>query len=136
MAERCILNTDQVPFNEQIVPLAVIIARLAKRGGALSTQQSWDRMNQWFWCGVFGELYGSSAVQLRAARDVDEVTEWVAGATDEAPKTVTDATFRESRLLSVDDNDGVWHGLYALLMARGAKAVSYTHLTLPTNREV
>ena len=121
LAERCILNTDQVPFNEQIVPLAVIIARLAKRGGALSTQQSWDRMNQWFWCGVFGELYGSSAVQLRAARDVDEVTEWVAGATDEAPKTVTDATFRESRLLSVDDKDGVWHGLYALLMARGAK---------------
>ena len=79
LAERCILNTDQVPFN------------------------------------------GSSAVQLRAARDVDEVTERVAGATDEAPKTVTDATFRESRLLSVDDNDGVWHGLYALLMARGAK---------------
>ena len=52
---------------------------------------------------------------------MDEVTEWVAGATDETPKTVTDATFRESRLLSVDDKDGVWHGLYALLMARGAK---------------
>lgn len=121
LAQRRILSLDQVPYTEQIVPLAVIIARLAKRPGALSSQQAWDRIDQWFWCGVFGELYGSSAVPLRAARDVDEVTEWVAGATDDVPKTVADAGFRESRLLSVDENDGVWHGIYALLMARGAK---------------
>ncbi|MDO5031472.1 DUF262 domain-containing protein [Corynebacterium sp.] len=121
LAERCILTVDQVPYTEQIVPLAVILGRLAQRKGVLSTKESWDRLNQWFWSGVFGELYGSSAVILRAARDVDEVTAWVAGDTDETPKTVQDASFRESRLLSVDENDGVWHGLYALLMARGAR---------------
>ena len=64
LAERCILSMDQVPFNEQIVPLAVIIARLAKREGALSTEQSWNRINQWFWCGVFGELYGLSLIHI------------------------------------------------------------------------
>lgn len=121
LAERCILSLDQVPYNEQIIPLAVILARLAERNGVLSTQDSWDRLNQWFWSGVFGELYGSSAVKLRAARDVDEVTAWVAGETEVVPQTVRDASFRESRLLSVSENDGVWHGLYALLMARGAK---------------
>ena len=121
LAERCILSLDQVPYNEQIIPLAVILARLAERTGVLSTQDSWDRLNQWFWSGVFGELYGSSAVKLRAARDVDEVTAWVAGETELVPQTVRDASFRESRLLSVSENDGVWHGLYALLMARGAK---------------
>ncbi len=121
LAERCILSLDQVPYNEQIIPLAVILARLAERSGVLSTQDSWDRLNQWFWSGVFGELYGSSAVKLRAARDVDEVTAWVAGETELVPQTVRDASFRESRLLSVSENDGVWHGLYALLMARGAK---------------
>ncbi|MCG7229004.1 DUF262 domain-containing protein [Corynebacterium minutissimum] len=121
LAERCILSLDQVPYNEQIIPLAVILARLAERNGVLATQDSWDRLNQWFWSGVFGELYGSSAVKLRAARDVDEVTAWVAGETEVVPQTVRDASFRESRLLSVSENDGVWHGLYALLMARGAK---------------
>ena len=121
LAERCILSLEQVPYNEQIIPLAVILARLAERHGVLSKKESWDRLNQWFWSGVFGELYGSSAVKLRAARDVDEVTAWVAGESEVVPKTVQDATFRESRLLSIDESDGVWHGLYALLMARGAR---------------
>ena len=121
LAERCILSLEQVPYSEQIIPLAVILARLAEKKGVLSSQESWDRLNQWFWSGVFGELYGSSAVKLRAARDVDEVTSWVSGDTESVPKTVRDASFRESRLLSVGENDGVWHGLYALLMARGAK---------------
>ena len=85
-----------------------------------SKKEAWDRLNQWFWSGVFGEFYGSSAVKLRAARDVDEVTAWV-GESEVVPKTVQDATFRESRLLSIDESDGVWHGLYALLMARGAR---------------
>lgn len=121
LAERCILSLEQVPYSEQIVPLAVILARLAESSGVLASQDARDRLNQWFWSGVFGELYGSSAVKLRAARDVDEVTAWVAGETDAIPKTVRDATFRESRLLSVGEHDGVWHGLYALLMARGAQ---------------
>lgn len=121
LAERCILSLEQVPYSEQIIPLAVILARLAEKKGVLSSQDAWDRLNQWFWSGVFGELYGSSAVRLRAARDVDEVTAWVAGETEDVPKTVRDASFRESRLLSVGEHDGVWHGLYALLMARGAK---------------
>lgn len=121
LADRCILSLEQVPYSEQIIPLAVILARLAGRRGVLADKKSWDRLNRWFWSGVFGELYGSSAVMLRAARDVDEVTAWVAGDTEEMPKTVKDASFRESRLLSVDEHDGVWHGLYALLMARGAR---------------
>ncbi|MGX1739582.1 GmrSD restriction endonuclease domain-containing protein [Corynebacterium flavescens] len=121
LAQRCIFSIEQVPYTEQIIPLAVILARLAQRSGVLSSQEAWDKINQWFWCGVFGELYGSSAVKLRAARDVEEVTEWVSGTTEEIPKTVRDARFRESRLLSVDAHDGVWHGIYALLMSRGAQ---------------
>lgn len=119
--QRCMFELDQVPYSAQIVPLAVILARLANRRGVLSKQESWDRINQWFWCGVFGELYGSSAVKLRSARDVDEVTEWVAGNSDELPKTIADASFSESRLLSADSTTGVYHAIYALLMARGAK---------------
>ena len=39
----------------------------------------------------------------------------------EKPATVTDARFVESRLLSVDPESAVYKGIYALIMARGAK---------------
>lgn len=121
LAQRHIVGAAQVPYPKQIVPLAVILARLAQMPGALSTQASWDKLNQWFWCGVFGELYGSSSVSLRAARDVREVVDWVAGDTDSVPQTVRDAQFAESRLLSAGEESAIFRALYALLMARGAR---------------
>lgn len=120
-ARRCIFTKDQVPYTAQIVPLAVILAQLSDHPDVLDSQEGWDKINQWFWCGVFGELYGSAAVKLRSARDVVEVTQWVLGKTDDKPKTVRDATFYESRLLSANDSDAIYHAFYALLMARGAR---------------
>ena len=121
LSERCILSHEQVPFSKQIVPLSVILARLVSEPGALSTQEAWDKINRWFWSGVFGELYGSSAVAQRSGRDVDEVVAWVLGTTDVEPKTVRDTDFRESRLLSADSTTGIFKALDALLMARGAR---------------
>ena len=121
LAQRCILSNEQVPFPAQLVPLSVILARLVAEPGSLSAQESWDKIHQWFWCGVFGELYGSSAVALRSARDVDEVVAWVLGRTDTVPKTVRDASFAETRLLSAGPGTGVYNALDALIMARGAR---------------
>lgn len=134
LTQRCIVDLDQVPYTRQIVPLAVILARLSQVPGALSAQDSWDKINQWFWCGIFGELYGSSAVSLRAARDVGEVVDWVlddsvgaAPADDREPKaprvpqTVRDARFSESRLLSAGEDSAVFRAFFALLMAQGAR---------------
>ena len=70
MAHRCIITTSQVPYSAQLVPLAVMVALLAERPGVLSQQQAWDRIHQWFWCGVFGELYGSPALTVRISNDV------------------------------------------------------------------
>lgn len=121
LLQRCIFDLSQVPYAPQIIPLAVILARLSDTPGALSSSHAWDRLNQWFWCGVFGELYGSAAVVNRMARDVDEVTGWVRGDVDDTPKTVRDAAFHQDRLYSADADSGVYHGLYALLMSRGAR---------------
>lgn len=121
LSQRCILTTDQVPYTTQLVPLAVIIALLADTPRALTTSLSWDRLNQWFWCGVFGELYGSAAVIHRTAHDVDQVTAWIREESTEVPKTVADATFSESRFFSVREDSGVYQGIYALLMGRGAR---------------
>lgn len=121
LARRCILTTDQVPYTNQLVPLAVLLARLAETPGVLEDVQARDRLNQWFWSGVFGELYGSSAPTTRAGRDTDQVTAWMKGETEEVPKTVRDAEFYESRLVSAREDSGVYRGIYALLMARGAR---------------
>lgn len=120
LAERCILGVDQVPYSAQIVPLATILARLAEDPAVLEQQEAKDRLNRWFWSGVFGELYGAHAPSIRAGLDVTQVTPWVRGETEAVPRTVTDASFAESRLHTATAESGVYRGLYALLMARGA----------------
>lgn len=121
LAERCILSVEQVPYSAQLVPLATILARLAEHPGALESERSRDRLNQWFWSGVFGELYGAHAPTIRAGLDVTEVTPWVLEQTDEVPNTVSTARFSETRLLTAGEDSGVYRGLFALLMARGAR---------------
>ncbi|WP_095659838.1 DUF262 domain-containing protein [Corynebacterium glaucum] len=121
LADRRILSVDQVPYSSQLVPLATILARLAEHPGALDEDRARDRLNRWFWSGVFGELYGAHAPTIRAGLDVQEVTPWVLGHTDEEPRTVADAEFKESRLLNATEESGVFRGLFSLLMARGAR---------------
>ena len=121
LEERRVVSADQVPYPAQLIPLAVILARLAEDPGALEREGAADRLNRWFWCGVFGELYGSHAPTIRIGLDVTEVTPWVRGDTDELPRTVADARFFESRLRTAGPDSGVYRGLYSLLMARGAR---------------
>lgn len=121
LSDRCIFSVDQVPYSHQLVPLAVILARLSWDEGCLEQATTWDRINQWYWNGVFGELYGAHAPSIRAGSDVDQVTPWAKGDTDEVPKTVQDASFNESRLITARADSGVYRGLFSLLMARGAR---------------
>lgn len=120
LAQRCILTEEQVPYPEQLIPLAAIFA--LSEGVDLSEGSfAGDRLNRWYWSGVLGELYGRAAVDIRSSRDVAQVTEWIRSDDAPEPKTVRDVSFTESRLLSVDSSSAVWRGIYALLMARGAK---------------
>lgn len=121
LEERRIAAADQVPYPGQLVPLAVILARLAEDDNALERTEAYDRLSRWFWCGIFGELYGAHSPTIRIGLDVSEVTPWVRGETDQEPRTVADATFNESRLVTAGPETGVYRGLYSLLMARGAR---------------
>lgn len=119
LADRSLFTSGQVPYQAQLIPLATILAITKEQPAALNRNA--DRLNQWFWCGIFGEVYGTAAVDIRSSRDVDEVAAWVLYDDAPTPKTVEHATFIESRLLSVDESSGVWQGMFALLMARGAR---------------
>ncbi|MDY3127141.1 MAG: hypothetical protein SOW59_03295, partial [Corynebacterium sp.] len=121
LKQRCIYTVEQVPYSAQIIPLAIILARLTDVPGALSAKQAWEKLDRWFWSGIFGELYGADSVKLRSARDVVEVVDWVLGDRSEEPKTVGEAVFYESRLHSAPDDSALLNAVYALLMSQGAK---------------
>jgi hypothetical protein len=77
-----------------------------------------SKLLQWYWCGVFGELYGS-AVESRFARDLPEVLAWMD--TGPEPTTIRDANFFPSRLLTLRTrNSAAYKGVHALLLRDGA----------------
>jgi hypothetical protein len=105
-----------LPYQSQVVPMAAILAEL---GSEWDTSVSREKMSQWYWNGVFGELYGSST-ETRIAKDFVEVVDWIKGIGD-IPSTITDSTFRADRLLTMRMRlSAAYKGVNALLMNEGA----------------
>lgn len=111
-----IYRVFDLPYQSQIVPLAAILADI---GDAFEHQANRNKLIQWYWCGVFGELYGS-AVESRIARDFLEVVPWLNGGPE--PSTVRDAVFQSDRLKTMRMRlSAAYKGVNALLMKEGAK---------------
>jgi hypothetical protein len=86
---------------------------------------------RWYWCGVFGELYGG-ANETRFGMDLPDVVQWIDGGNE--PRTVRDAGFAPTRLLSLQSRlAAAYKGLAALLMKHGSRDfVSGTPVDLNT----
>ena len=111
-----IFRRRDIPYATQLVPLAAVLAKLGLE--ALPDRVT-RRLRQWFWCGVFGEMYGS-AVETRFANDLQDCIAWIDGDGDE-PRTVREAQFQADRLLSLRSRvSAAYKGVYALQMKRGA----------------
>jgi hypothetical protein len=116
LAEEKIFDTKNLPYTTQLIPLAAICARLSDKISLYGVKQ---KINQWYWCGVFGEQYGS-ANETRFAMDLPDVVQWVESGPD--PRTVRDASFAPTRLLSLQSRlAAAYKGLTALLMKYGSK---------------
>ena len=112
-----IFDARFLPYGSQLIPLAAILTVL-NRDNLNHGEQ--EKLAQWYWCGVFGELYGGTT-ETRFARDLPEVVEWVGGG-EEVPRTVGDAVFAASRLLSLRTrNSAAYKGVYSLLLREGAR---------------
>lgn len=110
-----IYKVEDLPYQSQIVPLAAI---LAENEAALHHATLKQKLQQWYWNGVFGELYGS-AVDTRIAKDFMEVPVWLQGGTPSS--TVSDTTFRADRLKTMRMRlSAAYKGMNALLMKEGA----------------
>lgn len=103
-----------VPYQTQLVPLAAILVRLGDRWEKQGVR---DRLAKWFYCGVFGELYGS-ATETRFAKDFVEVLEWVGDGPE--PTTVAEAAFSPERLGTLRSRlSAAYKGVNALIKLRG-----------------
>jgi len=105
-----------LPYQTQLVPLAAIFAEIGEKAEHVGHMA---KIARWFWCGIFGELYGG-AIESRFAKDIVEVTDWLDGGPQ--PSTVTEGVFRADRLLTMRTRlSAAYKGIHALLMREGAK---------------
>lgn len=122
LADQYIFDTRFLPYPKQLVPLATLKVVLGDAADLISVK---ERITQWYWCGILGELYGS-AIETRFVRDLEQVPPWARGLTTSAPNTVVDATFVESRLHSLRTRGAAaYKGVYALTLRRGARDWMY-----------
>jgi hypothetical protein len=107
-----------LPYRAQLIPLAVVLALLGERW--LEPQVRF-KLGCWYWCGVFGELYGSAS-ETRIALDVQHLLQWINDPTAAVPATVMAAGFQASRLDTLRSRtSAAYRGLYVLLQHQGAE---------------
>lgn len=111
--ERIFVSRD-LPYTTQLIPLAVLCTILAEDRRIKITNIK-NKIKQWYWCGVFGELYGS-ANETRYVNDVVGVMEWINDDT-KLPKTVAEAYFNPLRLLTLQSRlSAAYKGIMALIL--------------------
>lgn len=112
LVEMNIFSSNDIPYNTQFIPLSVICTLFGQEIENVSIK---DKIKQWFWCGVFGELYGG-ANETRYANDVKQLYDWIKGGT-EIPKTISDSNFSAMRLIGLQTkNSAAYKGIMALIL--------------------
>ncbi|WP_413299730.1 DUF262 domain-containing protein [Bacillus sp. 1P10SD] len=114
LKEQRIFSARDLPYSTQLIPLAVIFSILKTR-----TQDSTikEKISIWYWCGVFGEMYGG-ANETRYANDVGGMIDWINGGNE--PDTVQRAYFQPTRLLSLQTRlSAAYKGVMALILKEG-----------------
>ena len=115
LAREKVFDTKSLPYSSQIIPLSGICAIL---GDQFEHDSVRKKLAQWFWCGVFGELYGGAS-ETRFALDLPDVLAWIRGG--DLPRTIRDASFSPTRLLTMQSRlSAAYKGLMALMMKQGS----------------
>lgn len=116
LAREMIFDQRDLPYQTQLIPLSVICAYLGKE---IENHSIKEKIIRWYWCGVFGELYGG-ANETRYALDVQGVINWFNGG--EILNTIRDSNFSSTRLLTLQSRlSAAYKGIAALLMKRGSR---------------
>ena len=86
-----VFGHNNIPYGTQLVPLAALFVEL---GSDANSALAKERLEHWYWSGVFGELYGG-AVETQFARDLVEVAAYVR--TGAVPNSINQANFHTGK---------------------------------------
>ena len=119
LKEERIYSRRDLPYGTQLIPLAVLCSLLLE-GNRISKTNVKNKLKQWYWCGVFGELYGS-ANETRFSYDVPDVMNWIAN-DESVPRTCAEAYFSPTRLLTMTSRlSAAYKGVMALILKNHAQ---------------
>ena len=111
-----IFDAKAMPYSTQLIPLSAILSQ----GAGITSNAHRQKLAQWLWCGIFGEMYGGST-ETRFANDLQECSAWL-NSDGDPPRTVRDAQFQADRLLSLRTrNSAAYKGLVVLQLKNGAR---------------
>lgn len=116
LSHQGIYSERDLPYTTQLIPLAAIFAydSEVKEKRPLMLGLNLDLLAKWYWCGAFGELYGS-ANEARFALDIANIFDWIYNGSQ--PDTVTRSNFQPTRLLSMQTrNSAAYKGVMAMIM--------------------
>ena len=107
-----VFRKRDLPYTTQLIPLAAICAYLGK--SKCNEANTISVLSKWYWCGIFGEMYGG-ANETRYANDIEDVIDEVLGKTNSA-RTINSAFFASTRLLTLQTRgSAAYKGVMALL---------------------
>ena len=110
--EQGIYSNNELPYTSQLIPLAAIFAFDSNIFNLVPNR---NKLAQWYWCGVFGELYGG-ANDARFALDIADIFKWISD-NERLPETVIRSNFQPTRLLSLQTrNSAAYKGVMAIIL--------------------
>lgn len=119
LEEERIFSSKDLPYSTQLIPLAVICT-LLEENNRIKIANNKNKIKQWYWCGVFGELYGG-ANETRFVYDVVGVMNWIEK-DGELPRTVKESYFNPTRLLTLQSRlSAAYKGVMALILKNHCK---------------
>jgi len=119
LQEERIFSDKDLPYTTQFIPLAVLCTLLAE-GNNIKVTNIKNKIKQWYWCGVFGEMYGG-ANETRYVYDVVGVMDWIQD-DSKLPRTVQESYFNPTRLLGLQSRlSAAYKGIMALVLKNHSK---------------
>lgn len=115
LQEQRIFSERDLPYSTQLIPMAAAFTLL---GSKVHDGTVKSKIARWYWCGVFGEMYGG-ANETRYALDVTGLMSWIIE-NGQDPDTINRAYFNPTRLISLQTRlSAAYKGVMALLLKAG-----------------
>lgn len=112
-----VFDLKNLPYGTQLVPLGAVCGYIGDR---FEEERVRAKLVQWYWCGIFGEMYGG-ANETRYAMDVQDLIMWIINSESES-RTIRDADFSPMRLLTLQSRlSAAYKGLFALMVKKGSR---------------